>query len=103
MRRTRREAPRSRALWLGEGGRSFGYDGLAKTLKWRAGLAGLAGFHPHLLRHTAATRWLERGGSEGGLMALAGWSRRDLIERYTAANRERLAGDEARRLHLGDL
>jgi site-specific recombinase XerD len=103
MRRTRREAPRSRALWLGEGGRSFGYDGLAKTLKWRADMAGLAGFHPHLLRHTAATRWLERGGSEGGLMALAGWSRRDLIERYTAANRERLAGDEARRLHLGDL
>jgi hypothetical protein len=36
-------------------------------------------------------------------MAMAGWSRRDLIERYTAANRERLAGDEARRLRLGDL
>jgi site-specific recombinase XerD len=103
VRRTRREAARSAALWLGDGGRTFGYDGLAKTLKWRAGLAGLGGFHPHMLRHTAATRWIARGGSEGGLMALAGWSRRDLIERYTAANRERLAGDEARRLRLGDL
>src|SRR4029077_9795477 len=91
------------ALWLGDRGKSFNYDGLHKTLKYRAELAGLAGFHPHLLRHTAATRWLRAGGSEGGLMAVAGWSTRDMIDRYTGASASERAADEARGLGLGDL
>ncbi len=37
------------------------------------------GFHPHQLRHTAAHRWLAAGGSEGGLMAVAGWTRPDML------------------------
>src|SRR6185437_12492402 len=36
-------------------------------------LAGIKDFHPHVMRHTAADRWLSAGGSEGGLMAIAGW------------------------------
>jgi hypothetical protein len=32
-------------------------------------MAGIVGFHPHRLRHTAAHRWPAAGGSEGGLMA----------------------------------
>jgi integrase/recombinase XerD len=103
--RLRRAHPNasSAALWLGERGRAFTYDALHKTLKWRASLAGIDGFHPHVLRHTAASRWLAAGGSEGGLMAVAGWSRRDMIDRYTRATSEARAADEARRLGLGDL
>ena len=89
-------------LWLGENSCSFAYGGLWDTLKKRAQAAGIEGFHPHLLRHTAAARWLDAGGSEGGLMAMAGWARRDMIDRYTKATSERRAADEARRLGLGD-
>lgn len=89
-------------LWLGENGCGFAYGGLWDTLKKRAAAAGIEDFHPHLLRHTAAARWLDAGGSEGGLMAMAGWARRDMIDRYTKATSERRAADEARRLGLGD-
>lgn len=91
------------ALWLGDRGKGFGYDGLYSALVYRAEQAGIEGFHPHVLRHTAAGRWLQRGGSEGGLMAVAGWSRREMIDRYTKATSERRAMDEARGLQLGDL
>jgi len=90
------------ALWLGDRGKEFTYAGLHKGLRERAAAAGLAGFHPHVLRHTAASRWLAAGGSEGGLMAVAGWSRRDMIDRYVASTSAALAADEARRLGLGD-
>ena len=69
----------------------------------RAALAGIDDFHPHLLRHTAATRWLAAGGSEGGLMAIAGWRQRQMLDRYTAATASERAADEAKRLRLGDL
>lgn len=90
-------------LWLGDRGKGFSYDGLYVALKGRAEVAGIDGFHPHLMRHTAACRWLAAGGSEGGLMAVAGWTRRDMLDRYTRASSERRAADEARRLGLGDL
>ena len=90
-------------LWLGDRGKEFGYHALRDTLRYRGGLAGLPeGFSPHKLRHTAASRWLDAGGSEGGLMAMAGWTRRDMLDRYVKATSERRAGDEARRLNLGD-
>ncbi|MFF4086368.1 tyrosine-type recombinase/integrase [Streptomyces nigra] len=91
------------ALWLGERGKGFTYDGLYVALRYRADQAGIPDFHPHVLRHTAAGRWLAAGGSEGGLMAMAGWSRRDMIDRYTRSTSERRAAEEARRLNLGDL
>jgi integrase/recombinase XerD len=90
-------------LWLADNGRSFGYDGLRATLVHRAELAGIKGFHPHVLRHTAAHRWLAAGGSEGGLMATAGWANRQMLDRYAAATAAERAADEARRLGLGDL
>lgn len=93
----------SPALWLGDRGKSLEYYGLHKALKYRADLAGLTGFHPHLLRHTAASRWLAAGGSEGGLMAVAGWSTRGMIDRYTRSTAAARAADEARALNLGDL
>jgi site-specific recombinase XerD len=91
------------SLWLGGGGKTFGYHGLHGTLRERARAAGINGFHLHLLRHTAATRWLRAGGSEGGLMAVAGWERREMIDRYTGASAAERAAAEARTLGLGEL
>ena len=90
-------------LWLGDRKRGFSYDALHKALAGRAKAAGLEGFHPHLLRHTAAHRWLAAGGSEGGLMAVAGWTRPDMIQRYTKARAGERAATEARGLNLGDI
>lgn len=91
------------ALWLGDRGKPFVYDGLHATLRQRAERAGITGFHPHRLRHTAAHRWLAAGGSESGLMAVAGWERPDMLLRYTKAQASVRAADEARKLGLGDL
>jgi site-specific recombinase XerD len=91
------------SLWLGGGDQTFGYHGLARALKGRAQAAGIDRFHVHLFRHTAATRWLRAGGSEGGLMAIAGWATRDMIDRYTGASASERAAVEARRLNLGDM
>ena len=90
------------ALWLGDRGKAFSYDALHKTLGERARAAGIEGFRPHRLRHTAAHRWLAAGGSEGGLMAVAGWTRPDMLLRYTRAQASARAATEARALRLGD-
>jgi len=91
------------ALWLGGGGQSFTYPGLYGALRARAEAAGVDGFHPHRLRHTAASRWLTAGGSEGGAMAVFGWKRREMLDRYVQATASERAAAEARGLNLGDL
>ena len=93
----------SEHLWLGDRGKQFRYDGLHKSLKMRAERAGIDRFHPHMLRHTAAHRWLAAGGSESGLMAVAGWTRPDMLMRYTKAQASARAAEEAKRLNLGEL
>jgi integrase len=91
-------------LWLSKTGmHGMSYGGLRLALGQRAAAAGVAGFHVHKLRHTFASRWLAAGGSEGGLMATAGWSSRDMLDRYSRATASERAMDEARGLHLGDL
>jgi len=88
-------------LWLGSRGKQFGPEGLTRSLRRRAARAGVQGFRPHRLRHTAAHRWLAAGGSESGLMAIAGWTRTDMLVRYTRARASERAAEEARRLNLG--
>ncbi len=90
------------SLWLGEHGKPLAYPGLNRALGRRATDAGIERFHLHLLRHTAATRWLAAGGSEGGLMAVAGWKRREMLDRYVAATASDRAAEESRRLALGE-
>jgi len=102
MRRAHRLAAAD-ALWLGDRGKGFGYHGLRNALGRRADGAGITGFHIHRLRHTAASRWLDAGGSEGGLMAIAGWRSRDMMARYVEDTAMDRAADESRRLGLGDL
>ena len=77
--------------------------GLRRTLGLRAAAAGIDKFHPHMFRHTAASRWLAAGGTEGGLMAVAGWSSREMLDRYVRATAADRAADESRTLNLGDL
>lgn len=101
MRRAHRLAD-TPALWLGDRGKGFAYYGLYSALQYRAELAGIEDFHPHVTRHTAAQRWLAAKGSEGGLMAVAGWTRRDMLDRYTRATAAERAAEEARTLNLGD-
>ena len=104
VRRHHRHA-HSPALWLAEtcGTDRMSYPGLRKALLARAIAAGIAGFHIHKLRHTFASRWLGAGGSEGGLMAVAGWSDRSMLDRYSRATAAERAAVEARGLGLGDL
>jgi integrase/recombinase XerD len=101
--RTHHRLADSPALWLGDRGKGFTYDALHQALGERARAAGIAGFHPHKMRHTAAHRWLAAGGSEGGLMAVAGWTRPDMLLRYTKAQASSRAATEARGLNLGEL
>lgn len=102
MRRTHRLAGTD-ALWVGDRGRTCSYSALQRSLASRAQTAKIDRFHPHLLRHTAATRWLAAGGSEGGLMAVAGWKTREMLDRYVAATASDRAAVEARALNLGDI
>ncbi|MCW2686267.1 MAG: phage integrase family protein [Mycobacterium sp.] len=103
MRRTHRMADTGKLFLGADNWRDFNYFGLRHALVRRAELAGIKNFHPHKLRHTFATRWLRASGSEGGLMAVAGWSTRGMIDRYTAASASERAAEEARKLALGDL
>lgn len=101
--RRKHKLAHTETFWLGGGGQGFGYHAADKALKIRAELADLKNFHCHLLRHTAASRWLAAGGSEGGLMAVAGWRSRSMVDRYTRSTAADRAAVEARSLGLGDL
>jgi integrase/recombinase XerD len=102
VRRLHRLADRPE-LWLGDRGRLLSYNGLYWALGQRAAAAGIEGFHPHMLRHTSADRWLAAGGSETGAMAVHGWSSPEMLQRYGRANREQRAIEEARRLDRTEL
>ena len=91
--------PASGPLWRGRDGR-LTYTGLTNALRQRATAADVKGFHVHRLRHSAAVRWLAAGGTEGGLMAQAGWKDRTMLDRYVATAREQLAAEEFDRLQL---
>lgn len=101
--RRRHKHATSPHFWIGARTPTFSYFSLRKTLSARAVKAGIAGFHLHKTRHTAATRWLAAGGSEGGLMAVAGWKQRSMLDRYTQATASARAAEEAKGLNLGEI
>lgn len=73
-------------LWLGKKGRMTP-NGMYQAVRRRARQAGVT-LHPHLFRHTFAHRFLEAGGQEGDLIALAGWRNRAMLARYGASAAE---------------
>jgi len=100
--RRQHAAAENTQLFVGAHIKTFAYWGLARALRQRAKDAGIVGFHLHKMRHTAATRWLAAGGSEGGLMHVAGWSSREMLDRYVRATASDRAAAEFRTLGLGD-
>lgn len=89
-------------LWLGKGGKRFGYWGIYDMVRSRAAEAGLDRTYVHLFRHSFASAWLAAGGSEGDLMALAGWSSRTMLDRYGASARSARARAAHKQFSPGD-
>jgi site-specific recombinase XerD len=67
--------------WLGTKGQMTP-SGVAQMVRRRCERAGIGQVHPHQFRHTFAAEWMASGGSKGDLMHLAGWSSRDMLQRY---------------------
>lgn len=99
--RERAERAHRPELWLGQRG-PFSRNGVRQMLRRRGLEAGIEGLHPHALRHTFADHWLANGGQEGDLMELAGWSSRQMLDRYAARNRGNRARSAHERMALGD-
>jgi integrase len=75
------QAHRSK-LWLGTGDRGpLTRDGIYQMVRRRGDQAGVR-VHPHRFRHHFSHTWLDRGGAEGDLMELNGWSSPQMLERY---------------------
>ena len=74
-------------LWLGISGRGpMTASGLYQAIVRRGRQCGIEVF-PHRFRHHFSHTWLDRGGAEGDLMELNGWSSPQMLRRYGASAR----------------
>lgn len=95
-------AARSDRLWLGTNHRMpLTPNGVRQVITRRAEQAGFH-IHPHLFRHYFSHTWLDKGGSEGDLMELNGWSSPQMLRRYGRSARAARAQRAYDRI-MGDL
>jgi site-specific recombinase XerD len=84
-------------LWLGSKG-PLSANGIQQMIDRRCHDAGVPHVNLHKFRHTYAHNWLAAGGSETGLMRLAGWKSREMLQRYGASEADKRAREEHKRL-----
>lgn len=87
------------AVWLGHKG-ALTTDGIRQMIERRGRQAGIGGLHAHLFRHTFAHEWQAAGGTESGLMQVAGWKSTAMVRRYGASAASERAQAEHGRLNL---
>lgn len=74
-------------LWLGVNGRGpLTANGIYEMVKRHGQQCGVQ-VYPHRFRHHFSHTWLDRGGAEGDLMELNGWSSPQMLTRYGASAR----------------
>jgi integrase len=74
-------------LWLGAGNREpLTAAGIYQMTARRGRQAGVDAY-PHRFRHHFSHTWLDRGGPEGDLMELNGWTSPQMLRRYGASAR----------------
>ena len=79
--RAKHKMARMSALWLGVRGGPMTASGVYQVIERRGQDAGVE-VNPHKFRHTFSHVFLDRGGSEGDLMELNGWSSPQMLARY---------------------
>lgn len=94
--RARHKMARAGALWLGVRG-PMTANGVYQVIERRGREAGVE-VNPHKFRHTFSHVFLDRGGAEGDLMELNGWTSPQMLARYGRSAR----GARARR-HYDDV
>jgi integrase len=74
-------------LWLGVNNRGpLTRAGIYQAVARRGAQCGV-GVYPQRFRHHFSHVWLDRGGAEGDLMELNGWSSPQMLRRYGARAR----------------
>jgi integrase len=74
-------------LWLGMNNRGpMTASGIYQVIVRRGRQCGVEVF-PHRFRHHFSHTWLDRGGAEGDLMELNGWTSPQMLRRYGASAR----------------
>jgi site-specific recombinase XerD len=85
--RSRHAQARRPQLWLGVNNRGpMTASGIYQMISRRGHQAGLHAW-PHRFRHHFSHTWLDRGGAEGDLMELNGWTSPQMLRWYGASAR----------------
>jgi site-specific recombinase XerD len=85
--RARHAQARRPQLWLGTSNRGpMTASGIYQVIARRGRDCGIEVF-PHRFRHHFSHTWLDRGGAEGDLMELNGWTSPQMLRRYGGSAR----------------
>jgi integrase/recombinase XerD len=89
-------------LWLGASNRGpMTASGIYQVIVRRGRQCGVEVF-PHRFRHHFSHTWLDRGGAEGDLMELNGWTSPQMLRRYGASARSARARRSYDRIMTGN-